>query len=96
MPPLKWTPHALDCVRELYEFLAGKGQDAARQAISAIRAKTALLPVNPALGRPAPDLEPEHRELLVPFGATGYIVLYHADPNVLLVLAVRHQKEIGY
>lgn len=96
MPPLKWTPHALECVRGLYDFLAGKDRDAARQAISAIRARIALLAANPGLGRPAADLEPEHRELLVPFGATGYVVLYHADPGLILVLAVRHQKEIGY
>ena len=96
MPPLKWTPHALECVRELYDFLAGKDRDAARQAISAIRGKTALLAANPGLGRPAADLEPEHRELLVPFGATGYVVLYHFDPDLILILAVRHQKEISY
>ena len=96
MPSLKWTPNALHCVRELYDFLTEKDQAAARLAISAIRKKVALLAVNPNIGRPAVDLDPEHRELLVPFGATGYVVLYHTTSDLILVLAVRHQKEVGY
>lgn len=96
MPPLTWTPHALQCVRELYDFLAGKDHDAARVAVSTIRQKVALLKSNPHIGRPAADLEPEQRELMVPFGANGYVVLYHATPDVILILAIRHQKEVGY
>lgn len=96
MPPLKWTPRALACVRELFDFLAGKDVDAARLAVSAIRKKVALLAQSPSIGRPALDLEPEHRELLVSFGANGYVVLYHATPDLILILSVRHQKEVGY
>jgi toxin ParE1/3/4 len=42
------------------------------------------------------DLEAEHRELLIPFGAAGYVLLYRVDGDDVLVLAVRHQKEVGY
>ncbi len=96
MPSLKWTPNALGRVQKIYDFLAQKDNNAARMAISAIRKKVALLALNPNIGRPADDLEPEHRELLVPFGATGYVVLYHASPALILILSVRHQKEVGY
>lgn len=34
------------------------------------------------------------RELIVPFGDTGYVVLYEiASASSVLVLAVRHQRE---
>jgi len=96
VPHLKWTPYALGCVRKLYDYLAEKDTDAARMAISAIRKKAAMLSVNPGIGRPSDDLEPEQRELFIPFGASGYVLLYHAEQDLILVLAIRHQKEIGY
>ena len=34
------------------------------------------------------------RELIIPFGATGYVALYEmADASTVVVLAVRHQRE---
>lgn len=34
------------------------------------------------------------RELLVPFGSTGYVILYRVGPGALVsVLAARHQLE---
>ena len=47
-------------------------------------------------GRPADDLEPEHRELLIPFGASGYMLFYEVLGETVLILAVKHQKEAGY
>jgi hypothetical protein len=41
-------------------------------------------------------LDPEHRELLIPFGVTGYVLVYEVYAERILVLAVRHQKEAGY
>ena len=36
------------------------------------------------------------RELIVPFGGTGYIVLFEIVDNVVVVGAVRHQREEDY
>ncbi len=37
------------------------------------------------------------RELIIPFGATGYIALYEiTSPKSVLVLAIRHQREEDY
>jgi len=37
------------------------------------------------------------RELIIPFGAAGYVALYEiAQPGKVLVLAVRHQREEDY
>jgi hypothetical protein len=37
------------------------------------------------------------RELLVPFGASGYVLKYEiASPQLVVVLAVRHEHEADY
>ena len=98
MPHLKlvWSPDALLGVQRAYRFLVEKDKDAARAAAGAIRKQAAILKKYPQAGRPADDLDPEHRELLVPFGASGYVMVYELHADYVLVLAVRHQKEAGY
>lgn len=40
---------------------------------------------------------PLRRELVVPFGASGYVLKYEiASPTLVVVLAVRHQHEADY
>jgi plasmid stabilization system protein ParE len=41
-------------------------------------------------------MEAEFRELIIEFGDSGYIVLYRYDGRQAMILAVRHQKEVGY
>ena len=99
MPPVViWSPHAVACVRRLYDFLAEKSPDAARAAAASLLRQAELLEHFRNAGRPAADLEPEHRELPVPFGGAGYVLLYHFDATTeaVTILAVRHQKEVGY
>jgi len=49
------------------------------------------------MGRPLEDV-PELRELLIPFGESGYVALYRyeASDDAVYILAFRHQKEAGY
>ena len=91
-----WTDTAADGLERAYLFLAEKSEEAAIAAIKAMREKALLLEQFPNAGRPAEDLEPEHRELLVPFGASGYILLYRVENSFVYILAVRHQKEVEY
>ena len=91
-----WSRQAVEDVRRLYQFLAEKNIEAAKAAAAAILQKTEILDVHPNAGRPANDLEPEHRELIIPCGASGYVMLYEIVGNEVIVLAVRHQKEAGY
>ena len=93
-----WSPRALECVQRLYNFLAEKDANAAKAAAALILKHTDLLESFPQAGRPADDLEPEHRELLIPFGGAGYVLLYRfgEEGTSVTVLAVRHQKEVGY
>ena len=40
---------------------------------------------------------PAQRELIIPFGSTGYIALYEiVSTSKVVVLAVRHQREEDY
>jgi len=56
-----------------------------------------LLETQPAIGRPASG-PLELRELIIPFGDTGYVALYRHEPadDAVYVLAFRHQREAGY
>ena len=99
MPPVViWSPRAIECVKHLYNFLAEKNIEAAKAAAALLFKQAELLEAFPNAGRPAEDLDPEHREILIPFGAAGYVLLYHFDEDraAVTVLAVRHQKEACY
>ncbi len=96
MPRLVWTNKAAGGLRDAYRFLADKNEEAAVKAVDAIRKGARLLEKFFNAGRPADDLEPEHRELLIPFGGAGYAVFYEVVGDAVRILAVKHQKEAGY
>jgi plasmid stabilization system protein ParE len=96
VPRLKWSPEALLDVQRLYRFLVMKSPEAAQRAIKAIRSEVRVLASQPEIGRPLEDMAPEFREWLVDFGDSGYVALYRYDGQTALILAIRHQKEVGY
>lgn len=93
---VEWLEPAVSGLERIYLFLSEKNEEAAIAAVKAIRDKAVLLEKFPNAGRPADDLEPEQRELLVPFGISGYVLLYRMEKNKVYILSVRHQKEVGY
>jgi plasmid stabilization system protein ParE len=96
VPQLIWLPEALADVQRLYRFLAEKNPDVARRAASAIRDGMQIIADRPDAGRPVDDMEPEFQEWPISFGASGYVALYRLQQGVALVVAERHQKEVGY
>jgi plasmid stabilization system protein ParE len=54
-----------------------------------------ILASHPSTGRPA---EAGLRELVIPQGKAGFLALYsyEADQDAVLILAIRHQREVGY
>ena len=96
MPRLIWSPEALLDTQRLYRFLAAKSPDAAKRAVKVIREEVNILATSPEIGRPAVEMDYEFREWLVDFGDSGYIALYRYDGQTALILAVRHQSEVGY
>ena len=96
MQQLIWSPQALLDVQRLYRFLSPKNKDAAKRAVSAIRNGVNVLSLQPAMGRPVPDMDDEFRDWIIDFGDSGYVARYRLDANNLIILAVRHQKEAGF
>jgi plasmid stabilization system protein ParE len=66
-----------------------------REAEPAIRDAVEVLKRLPFVGRAARQQNDlTLREVLVPFGSTGYVILYRIGPGRLVsVLAARHQLE---
>ncbi len=96
MPSLIWSPRALRDLARLHGFLASKTRAAARRAVQAIREGVRHLAAHPEVGRPADGMEPEFREWLIPFGDGGYLAPYRTDGARVVILAVRHGKELGF
>ena len=96
MPRLIRSPEALLDIQRLYRFLAAKSPEAAKRAVKAIREAVKILASSPEVGRPVAEMDQAFREWLVDFGDSGYIALYRYDGQTVLILAVRHQSEVGY
>lgn len=67
------------------------------RAATTINDALRILETSPDIGRPYFKRVGD-RELLIPFGASGYVALYRHDPviDAVFILAFRHQKEVGY
>lgn len=96
MPRLIWSPEALKDVQRLYRFLATKNPDAAKRAIKAIRQEVKVLELQPSIGRPIDDMPNEFLEWVIDFGDSGYVARYRIDPDTVSILAVRHQRKVGF
>ncbi len=83
-------------MQRLYRFLAEKNIDAAKPAVKSIRDGVKVIALQPGIGRPAQDMEPEYREWMIDFGNSGYVALYRYDSETAVILAVRHQRELDY
>ncbi len=96
MSQVVFSPAALRDLQRLRDFLRPKNADAARRAGEAIRQGVKALGMQPRLGRLVDDLPENFREWLIDFGDSGYITRYRVDGDLVIVLAVRHQKEAGF
>ena len=68
----------------------------AQQALAAIRAGIATLKTSPFTCRKVGQ-SPFLRELVIPFGGSGYVALFEiVDKTQVLVAAIRHQLEEDY
>jgi len=77
------------------EFLHKEDPEAAVAAADAICSAVDNLGAHPLLGR---RVHGDIRELVISYGATGYIALYRflVPQDEIRVLAIRHQREIGF
>ena len=55
-----------------------------------------LIEGHPEAGRPVEGMEPAFRERWIAFGGAGCLALYRLEGVRVVVLAVRHGRELGY
>lgn len=100
---VRLTRHAEADLDRLFDFLlerelARDGGDLSlpELAVKALRAGIATLATSPFTCRKA-GRSPFLRELIIPFGRTGYVALFEIEDEAQVsVLALRHQLEDDY
>ena len=95
MAEVVYSARALETLGRALEFLHAENPPAAVAALDAIESAVGNLATHPLVGR---RIEGDLRELVISFGETGYIALYRfvVQQDAVRVLAIRHQREIGY
>jgi plasmid stabilization system protein ParE len=90
-----YSGEALADLERIIEFLLESSPAAAAAALSQIRSAVTILEAHPRVGR---RIDAHRRELVITYGAAGYLALYRHDvpQDVVRVLRVRHQREAGY
>ena len=86
---------AAEDLERLVEFLLERFPEDAIQTVDLITDALNILQQHPRIGRP---LGAGLRELVISRGRTGYLALYEYDErsDLVIVLAVRHQREQDY
>lgn len=95
MAQVVYSAYALENLERAMQFLREKNPELAVASAAAIRSAVENLATHPLIGR---RVEGDLRELVISYGATGYIALYRFDiqRDQVRVLALRHQREVGY
>jgi plasmid stabilization system protein ParE len=90
-----YSAHAVENIERALQSLREKNPEVAIASVAAIRSAVENLAAHPLIGR---RVEDDLRELVISYGATGYIALYRFDiqGDQVRVLAIRHQREVGY
>ncbi|MEN9479832.1 MAG: hypothetical protein RLZZ298_1227 [Pseudomonadota bacterium] len=97
---VRLTEEAEADLLRLYQFILTKDQtdwSQANRALDAIKNGIHSLALSPFSYRKATPSTPFLRELIIPFGASGYVALFEIDDQqTVTILAVRHQLEEDY
>lgn len=89
-----FAPQALDDLEKLTDFLIENDKNAALRTIELIEEAIQILAKHPLVGRLC---DTHLRELVISRGKGGYVALYSFEEskNMILINAIRHQKESG-
>ncbi|MES2017443.1 MAG: type II toxin-antitoxin system RelE/ParE family toxin [Pseudomonadota bacterium] len=92
-----YSDMAREDIRRLITHVAAYDPHAARKASSAIKKAMTALEEFPFTCRKASPDTPLLRELVIPFGASGFVALFDIkNATSVTMLAVRHQHEDDY
>ena len=97
---VRFTEEAQEDLDRLYDWLlerSGGDFALAERALQSIRDAVNVLEVAPLSCRKVVSGDPFLRELVIGFGASGYVLLFEVeDAATVTVLAARHQREDDY
>lgn len=94
---VRFTEEAEADLLRLHDFLIEEHPRAARSAHAAIRKGIVMLKTSPYSCRKAGASSVYVREFVIPFGNTGYVVLFEIEPpRTVTFLAARYQREDDY
>lgn len=96
---VRFTPEAEENLLRLFDFLLAQDLATAEKAYAAVTKCVELLEVFPFSCRKAlgGDGNPFLRELIAPFGGSGYVALFEIENGrTVNILAVRPQREEDY
>ncbi|WP_115555557.1 type II toxin-antitoxin system RelE/ParE family toxin [Xanthomonas campestris] len=97
---VRFTPQAREDLARLYDWLLQRAESdltVVERVPQAIRDGVTVLALAPLSCRKAVPADPFLRELVIGFGASGYVLLFEAESDqVVTVLTVRHQREDDY
>jgi plasmid stabilization system protein ParE len=94
---VRFTKAARVDIKRLYAFLLEQDKSSAKRALIAIQKAIELLNTFPYSCRKAQPDTPFLRELVINFGANGYVALFEIEEgNTITILALRHQREDDY
>ena len=71
MPSVKFSPGALCDMERLHDFLQIKNPIVSRKVAKTIVQSLKIIEKHPQIGRPADDMDPGYRELVMSFGQSG-------------------------
>jgi plasmid stabilization system protein ParE len=92
---IEWLESAIFDLQRLKDFILPHNKEAAQRAFRIIRTAVAPLEANPRIGKPVEGL-PDAHDLIIPFGASGYVLRYHIQGDAIFIIAVKHCKEAGF
>ena len=94
---VRYTRAARDDLLRLFSFLLERDPQAATLAREAIGKSIVALQEFPFSCRKSVPNNPFLREMVIPFGAAGYVALFEIeDDETVTILAIRHQREEDY
>lgn len=95
MAQVIYAARALADLDRLTDFLLVNDPRAASATAALIIEAVSVLAHHPLIGR---AVEYDLRELIIARGESGYVALYSHEllDDVVLILAIRHQREAGY
>lgn len=94
---VRYTREAKEDIKRLYTFLLERDIQSARRAKIAIGKAMKFLEDFVFACRKSSSDNPFLREMLIPFGNSGYVALFEIeDKKTVTILAIRHQREEDY